>query len=369
MRISEAQPRDWTCILYTTLLVSLCARLSNAQLSNLPNLSTATQTTASSAAPTSTNVPATSSTATQSPPATSVMHLTDLPTIAGAGIPTPVVPYTASAPYMQKSKLPEGTVFICVGAILGVLGASILAWRGLVAWSLQRSVQRAALSTYHPEKTGLMGGRAASPGFYAAGGLGSALSLDHLGGKPFSRPASYMRTGGSPSAAAAATGLSKAAVASPTSLFFSPTAGINSTANNATGSHTTLLPHAQPQLGAAGNRASAFLPAGYYAASASQLSGGASLPRSQPPPRISPPDSPGLLGDSSTLDGGSSVVGNVNGAAGRDTPTTCSGWPSTASLRLDVAPQERGGIAGSRAPSAYLEDLFEHHGFGMSGRS
>ena len=45
---------------------------------------------------------------------------------------------------MQTSNLPDGTVFIVVAAILGSMAMSVLLWRGLVAWSLHRSVKRAA---------------------------------------------------------------------------------------------------------------------------------------------------------------------------------------------------------------------------------
>ncbi|TKA72127.1 hypothetical protein B0A49_04429, partial [Cryomyces minteri] len=141
----------------STLLATASAQ--GTTLNNLPNLSTATAATsatsaATSAAPTSATSDASTAAAstavtTPAPPSSSlpatatfggstastttnsVFHLTGLPTIEGAGIPTLVIPYTAGAPFMQKSVLPQGTVFICVGAILGFLGACVLAWRGI----------------------------------------------------------------------------------------------------------------------------------------------------------------------------------------------------------------------------------------------
>lgn len=46
---------------------------------------------------------------------------------------------------MQTSSTPEGTVFIAVGAVLGFFGLAVLAWRGLVAWSVNRSVRQSAM--------------------------------------------------------------------------------------------------------------------------------------------------------------------------------------------------------------------------------
>ena len=47
--------------------------------------------------------------------------------------------------YIQKSNAPEGTLFIAVGSVLGALGLAVLAWRGIVAWSVNRSVRRSAM--------------------------------------------------------------------------------------------------------------------------------------------------------------------------------------------------------------------------------
>ncbi|KAF8477487.1 hypothetical protein BDZ91DRAFT_615270, partial [Kalaharituber pfeilii] len=133
----------------------------------------------------------------------------------------PTIPPTAGAPFMQKSSLPEGTFFIAVGAALGFLLFSIVAWRAIVAWSLHRSVKRAAAQANVVDSKAMLrppqnGG---PTGFYAAG-VGSSVSLGDLGAS---------RSGAAKQPA-------------NTSLFFSPTAGVGGNAD----------------------RRSAYLPAGYY---------------------------------------------------------------------------------------------------------
>ncbi|MCJ1257073.1 hypothetical protein MMC24_004898 [Lignoscripta atroalba] len=283
-----------------------------------------------------------SSSATESSSVTSAPSLTSLPPISttigassydgitnapkiGAQPVTPSVPPTADAPFMQKSSLPEGTVFICVGAALGFFGMAVLAWRGLVAWSLHRSVRRAAIAQSNNHRHGgdikkKIRRKSAAP-FYSHG-PGSTLSLDQLGASG---------KGGVKGTAPAA------------SLFFSPTAGA--------GMHTP------------GNRGSSYLPAGYYAAGNSAAGGGAGMthigggspmglanlgPQSQGYKRArsmgpSPPESPSLPPSRGT-DMPFGKVSNVG----------LSTQPSTSSLSLTQPPQ-------GRAPSAYLEDLFENY--------
>ena len=253
--------------------------------------------------------------------------LTGLPKLPGDDYPAPTVPPTANAPFMQKSNLPEGTVFICVGAALAFLGAIVLAWRGLVAWSLHRSVLRAATAQSAGYGHGDMkkhAHKSPSTPFYSQG-PGSTLSLDQLGGG-----GKYGAKSQAPSG----------------SLFFSPTAGA--------GMH-------QP-----GNRGSGYLPAGYYAAGNSAAGGGAGMthlggggPLSHlgsqshgysrtrsvgPTPPLSPSLPPSRGGDSGYM--------RANG--------------SSSTLNLNVPSQ-------GRAPSAYLEDLLEDYppgqGFSEDGRS
>ena len=228
------------------------------------------------------------------------------------------MPPTANAPFMQRSTLPEGTVFICVGAALGFVGFAVIAWRGLVAWSLHRSVRRAALiqsSKYRHDPAPTTRRNSKVP-FYSPG-PGSTLSLDQLG-------------------ASGKSGLKTKSARE--SLFFSPTAG---------GMQTP------------GTRGSGYLPAGYYAAGnatagsgqgMTHIGGGAtgngnhthrySRARSAGP---SPPLSPNL----SPSRGDDLILGRP-GTAG------LSARASQSSLNLSAPPQ-------GRAPSAYLEDLFENH--------
>ncbi|TVY38533.1 hypothetical protein LSUB1_G002893 [Lachnellula subtilissima] len=216
-----------------------------------------------------------------------------LPTLSGQyKIVAPSVPPTANAPYMQTSSLPEGTVFIAVGAILGFMAISVLLWRGLVAWSLHRSVKRASLQQNMSDTKALF--QAPVPGVYKNyHDRDSTLSLSGIGGGG-KRGKRDTKTPTAPHGA------------SSTSLFFSPTAG---------------AAHSTP-----GNRASTYLPAGYYAAGAAQTpshvslgggGGGPGISLSNLGPQTggytrtrsigpSPPDSPSLrdsrhMASSSTL--------------------------------------------------------------------
>ncbi|KAL9096535.1 MAG: hypothetical protein Q9163_006438 [Psora crenata] len=255
--------------------------------------------------------------------------LTGLSRLPGDDYPPPTVPPTANAPYMQKSTLPEGTVFICVGAALGFFGCMVLAWRGLVAWSLHRSVKRAAMAqtVKYAHVRDPRGGPGKPQSQFASIPAGSNLSLDLL-------TASGKAGGGNTHSA-------------HNSLFFSPTAGA--------GMHNPSI------------RGSGYLPAGYYAAGNAAPGGGgaagmtthsgagAMMPisnlgtpnkpysrsqsRGQSPPR-SPSLPPSRGADSFLSTRRLSTQGLV-------------GAPSSSSLNLSVPPQ-------GRAPSAYLEDLFEN---------
>jgi hypothetical protein len=325
---------------------------SDVSITDLPDLSTAATVGAASSVSV-TDAPALST--------SSIYHLSDVPTIAGYGVPTQGVPWTAGAPFMQTSKLPEGTVFIIVGAILGFLGAAVLAWRGMVAYSLHRSVKRAALGTHYNDSMLKLskpniGGNAAA--------LGSNLSLDRL-----SAPAGKLsKTHGRTTSASPLTGTT---AARNSSLFFSPTAGA--------GAH-----HASPSaaLMSHNNRSSAYLPAGYYAApgAAAPNSGskhasvgagatarlsslnpnhpsnkGYSQPTDFAP---SPPDSPSIAPRPST--GG--TTGTMGTRRGYERMSGMGNQDNWSNLNIPG-----GAPAGQRAPSANLEDLFEHHGNGMRG--
>lgn len=198
-----------------------------------------------------------------------------------------------------------------------------------MAWSLHRSVRKAAMAP-SVQYTHLRDGKSRSktPGttLYSQG-PGSTLSHDRL--TATSKAGSKANTARS-------------------SLFFSPTAG--------SGMHTP------------GNRGSGYLPAGYYAAGNAAAGGGSEMTRlgggspysgagaqnhrytrarSAGP---SPPGTPSLPPSR-----GAEV------AYGRPSTAGLSTQPSTSTLNLSTAPP-------GRAPSAYLEDLFEgHSGAGSRG--
>lgn len=264
--------------------------------------------------------------------------ISNAPTIAGVGVPTLVVPYTANAPYMQKSDLPEGTVFIAVGAVLAFLGFCVIAWRALVAWSINRSVKRAALASIMASETKNPGGWASNPfkpagGFYSQAPGGSSLSLnEHTNkrGAPFRNPVPSNASG----------------------LFFSPTASnTNATAN---------IP--MTGLNHNGNRASTLLPAGYYASPSSQVAGGAGhtsiggqqysdSPNLQAR-RVSNQPMPSLSLPPQGRDNRRSSPARPNSSI----------HPQASASSLMVGTGHGENLPGSRAPSAYLEDLFEGHG-------
>ena len=325
------------------------------QSSNAPASSAANSPTTNNAAPTGTG--------------DTPFYLTALPTIAGAGVPDQKVPDTAGALFMQKSNLPDGTVFICVGAILAFFGAAVLAWRGLVAWSLHRSVKRAAMAQNLADIKAMSAVPGKKRSMYNVVGANSTMSLDHLAaapigssksGKPFAQA-----PGGTPPR-------------SQSSLFFSPTAG------GAAGLRDSVA-----------NRSSSYLPAGYYASgNAAPASGspfthvggnGQNLSvnslatpgnrfstRSGISPPVSPslPPSRGYDRAPSSRDGLSAYGRNSIATLGTPGNTRSGvyghGNDNMSQLSLNVP----GGttVAGGRAPSAYLEDLFENHGNGAGER-
>jgi hypothetical protein len=283
--------------------------------------------------------------------------LSDLPTIAGYGIPTQIVPWTAGAPFMQQSNLPEGTVFIVVGAFLAFLGVAILAWRGIVAWSIHRSVKRANEKLlYQPESVKLV-----KPGLGGAASLAqhSNMSLDHLSSTPNNTLNKKNAHAPVRSNIASITGGTR-----NSSLFFSPTAGAGHPNSSS------------PYLGT--NRSSSFLPSGYYAApgAAAPASGGQSThigtgsanrySRHSRYHDISPPASPGMPPSSRGLEsrglesrglesrGLESRGLESRGHESRGGSHGMYHQPSTSSLNLNVPGNAH---SGGRAPSANLDDM------------
>jgi hypothetical protein len=255
------------------------------------------------------------------PPAAATSSANDNP----GAVPTyapPTIPPTADAPFMQKSSLPQGTVFIGTGAVLGGLLALVVLWRAWVAWSIRRSMKRASrgyVSLVHqvpPPPTLLDNGvqllKRSNP-FYKQPADGSTISM-----KPLRSDEQHELR-----AQAQAKGPDKR------SLFFSPTAS--------SGLHSTTL---------GGRSGSDYLPSGYYAA------GGGDRVHSR----------------AFAMD---ELAGSREGSPGHPRPRSQSPAPLVPEIardeeiRLAARHHSQQGIsnpssrAGSRAPSAYLEDLFD----------
>lgn len=252
---------------------------------------------------------------------------TDLPTVPGGyKIPVAQVPPTLNAPYMQVSKLPAGTVFIVVGAILGFLALAVVLWRGLTVWALKRSVKRAAKANNTQDTKALLNFRPpAAPVYNRYSDRDSTLSLANLRKSP--KPTRPTTSSGA---------------APGQSLFFSPTAGGSSMLNP-------------------GNRNSGYLPSGYYAAGASvpgNGSGMAHLGGSGLTAREA--ISLSNLGPQAKGYARAQSLGTTPPDSPRVGPALSPGAQhgmhlSTSTLDLTQRP-------GGRAPSAYLEDLFDEAG-------
>lgn len=226
--------------------------------------------------------------------------------------PAPSVPPTKDAPFMQQSSYPEGTVFICVGAILGFGAAAVIVWRAVIAYMLHRNVKKANSGPLLSDSKG------GSGGFYNAP-AGSTLSLNPINARKQStqlRPGTANRN-----------------ITPNASLFFSPTANVNNSS--------------QADI----SRRSAYLPAGYYPSvpanpsqthfpSHSISSSHYGRPGLGPSPPASPLMQPTGSAQSSSRGGTASMYNNLNVSASHHS--------------LTVPPT-------GRAPSAYLEDLFEDH--------
>lgn len=259
---------------------------------------------------------------------------------------------------MQKSSAPEGTVFIAVGACLAFLGLCVLAWRAMVAWTINRSVKRAAMASVLASDAKTKYG----PGgkLYAAP-QGSSLSLEVLNssGKPMA-PATH-------NADNRKSTRKEQAKADPSSLFFSPTAGPNR--------NSSYMPVTQ-------NRSSTYLPAGYYAASGAQAAGGRDSTIIGGAPNLQPTYNRHSRADyspPSSRDGSrprNSVAGQPRANSTLLSPAhhPLYAQPSNSSLAVGIgANPEDGSNAGSnlpgqRAPSAYFDDVLHEHGNGPRER-
>jgi hypothetical protein len=301
--------------------------------------------------------------------------ISNLPSLAGATIPTAIVPFTQDAPFMQKSSVPEGTIFIAVGALLGFLFVSVLAWRIITFWLIHRSVKRAnqRMGYGSDVKSGLTGGNRSSEAKklqkYQSLAAPSTLSLDHLN---FANP-----TGGSGAAnkrnTSRQTFMSTTNGTRNSSLFFSPTAGAGVAA---AGSHNSMVGAAVP-----GNRSSSYLPSGYYAAPGAAPGGGASslqigsgggrqasgLARYSTYAGGSDPESPGLPPSRGTIGSGSVPPmprlytdgyesGSSRPSSGYGNSSSIQQRPSGSSLNMYMPGNQQ---PGGRVPSTNLDNFLE----------
>ncbi|RKF82554.1 putative csi2 protein [Golovinomyces cichoracearum] len=251
--------------------------------------------------------------------------LTDLPTLTGGyTIVAPSVPPTQNAPFMRQSTLPEGTVFIVVGAILGFFAVSVLAWRMGVAWCLHRSVRKAAFSQGMSDTKALyrttVAPVAPEAPFYKYSDRGSLISLSGLGakgGKKVSKPGAVQSS------------------SNTANLFFSPTAGAN--------------------LQNGSNRASTYFPAGYYSAGGSVTANGATQ---------SSLGAPGIsLSNLSVQSHGYNRSRSIDPSP-PDSPMIRTDNQLNLQQNSSILNLNQLSDSSERAPSAYLENLFDGENFG-----
>lgn len=251
-----------------------------------------------------------------------------------SSIPVVTVPPTADAPYMQTSSTPEGAVFIAVGAVLGFFGLAVLAWRGLVAWSVNRSVRQAAMM-HSSETKGLLRSRRKRSTVRSRGPSGSNMPFSKPGGGGAGGGYQRHRSGSGSGSYGPPPKTSKVVPSSNSGLFFSPTAGA--------------------RMYSSSRRPPAYHPSGYHAAP------GGDAPQS-PPYR---PHHPQTYSHSRGQSGPSPPTSPILYPTGvYDTHARypmsrpmSSDNTSNSSLNLNHASPSQG-----RAPSAYLEDLFDNHG-------
>ncbi|KAK9476868.1 hypothetical protein V1514DRAFT_335616 [Lipomyces japonicus] len=231
--------------------------------------------------------------------------------------PQPTIPATGNNPFLQESNAPEGTVFIAFGASLGGILLALLVWRGLVAYSLHRS-----LKTYQSpygvvdnkagvSKSGFLGVSKRNTVYENADG--SSISLDNLtaSGRVFNHARTGTEDRTPPSFAP---GLHS-------STFYSPTAGAMGVATH-NGSMPNIL-----QTGA-GNRSTTYLPAGYYGVNNAAASSNASLNFRQ------------------------SIYTGAHSPSPSHVSSGGIGYARSSTLGANLQP-------GQRAPSAFLDDYLD----------
>lgn len=256
------------------------------------------------------------------------------PTMTQVGVPTspPSIPESEDNPYVNTSKYPEGTVFICVGSILGGLTVLVMVWRFIVAWHLKKQIKKAnsvepLMAAYHNK--GPNGPRATKRKF------------DHRSlfptENPFGNHAELSMETLSPQGKSMSKSQAASMAAHKSSLFFSPTAEVMNAQKNAGMSETGMPAAYNPGSSAtsfmgfnnAGSRSTAYLPSGYYG------------------PQNGPSNS--LTSQSRTSMRGSLAPPSVMGGAGG----------TRASSLRPMSHMDGSGLGGQRAPSAFLDDMLK----------
>jgi hypothetical protein len=275
--------------------------------------------------------------------------------------PAPSPPPVADAPFMHRSSAPEGTVFIAVGAILGAFGLAVLAWRGIIACLLHRSVERAAAAQHTANDKAALFVAPSAPFYQQAphSASGSRNRTDSPSGLGFGRGGGGGGGGGGPGPAMGAAGMgarrtnrgaTPSATPSMINLFYSPTATNVSAATPGAATAPTA------------DRTSRYLPSGFYPAPTGSTT---NLNNSLHPdsPRVasgvwgqhhtnssrhtlnpSPPDSPRPYAHPHHLSSSSLGVHSPHGGGG-------GGGSSSGAVNHPPA------SPGVRAPSAFLDDM------------
>lgn len=295
-----------------------------------PTATDKNQKTSTTSKTTATSLPALSSSTTTSATSTGdPPKLTGLPTLSKTvdnsypTYPPPSPPPVQNAPFMNRSTLPDGTVFIAVGSILGLFGAAILVWRGIVAYLLKRSVEKAAMAQHTTNDKVAASFPAPPETFYKYTDDSSASITAGL------------IAGGGRGQRRTTRGPIPSQTPSTTNLFFSPTAAAGTMNNSAASRHSSFLPSgfyaatsASPAA-AGGPQAQAH----GHSISLSNLNPVSHSSHNTPPVRQTPPESPDLAPHN------------------RATPPHRTNF-STSSISLNRPPS-------GRAPSAYLDDLLD----------
>lgn len=286
--------------------------------------------TSASPAP-STSSPATSQTPT-SAPTTSAPKTTDMPTLSSvraattttSQLPDPsiTVPSMSNNPYMGTSKVPEGTVFIAFGAILGGIIVALLVWRALAARALRRSLTRLE----DDDSAGPLMGAALGAG-HSSATLSNAMA-EIKGHGPFSsdKLANNMSTD----------------TIHTQSLYFSPTTEVMNSATNPFSA----------------TRSSTYLPAGFYSGTPGSMTSRSSRHFSAAHDSVYSGVGGAQYSRQSLVNRPYSSIDRVG------SPDHGDQSPAPSVMSGDV-PTRRSAIQhqsynSPRAPSAYLDDLLAH---------